>query len=125
MSRLGEGLLRRLRPGRFSVSPTAHPPPRQPKPPPTALLSPPFARLFRAGKTLAFVLPCIELMVRTKFMVRNGTACIMIAPVRELCLQIHGVVAQMLKYHASHTHGCCFGGNNPKHEVSGARWPRG
>eukprot|EP00667_Euglena_gracilis_P006804 EG_transcript_6868 len=70
-----------------------------------------------SGKTLAFVLPCVELMVRARFMVRNGTACIVISPVRELCLQIHGVVAQVLKYHPAHTHACCFGGQNPKKEV--------
>ena len=70
-----------------------------------------------SGKTLAFALPCIELMHGTRFMGGNGTACIMIAPVRELCLQIHGVVAQLLKHHPQHTHACVFGGQNPKGEV--------
>eukprot|EP01004_Peranema_trichophorum_P002398 NODE_1460_length_1946_cov_33.034558_g1239_i0.p1 GENE.NODE_1460_length_1946_cov_33.034558_g1239_i0~~NODE_1460_length_1946_cov_33.034558_g1239_i0.p1 ORF type:complete len:609 (+),score=135.63 NODE_1460_length_1946_cov_33.034558_g1239_i0:38-1828(+) len=70
-----------------------------------------------SGKTLAFVIPSIELMIRSNFMVRNGTAVIIIAPVRELCLQIHGVVAELLKKHGSHTHASCFGGQSPKGEV--------
>jgi len=70
-----------------------------------------------SGKTLAFALPCIELMVRSHFKVRNGAACIVISPVRELCLQIHGVVAELMKFHPSHTHACCFGGQNPAAEA--------
>jgi ATP-dependent RNA helicase DDX18/HAS1 len=49
--------------------------------------------------------------------VRNGTAAIMIAPVRELCLQIHGVVAEIMLQHTSHTHGCVYGGHSGKTEV--------
>jgi ATP-dependent RNA helicase DDX18/HAS1 len=41
-----------------------------------------------SGKTLAFLIPAVELMHRAKFMPRNGTAAIVIAPTRELALQV-------------------------------------
>lgn len=41
-----------------------------------------------SGKTLAFLIPAVELMHRAKFMPRNGTGAIVIAPTRELALQV-------------------------------------
>lgn len=41
-----------------------------------------------SGKTLAFLIPAVELMHRAKFMPRNGTGTIVIAPTRELSLQV-------------------------------------
>ncbi len=43
-----------------------------------------------SGKTLAFLIPCIELLHRAKFMPRNGTGAVIISPVRELAMQIYG-----------------------------------
>jgi hypothetical protein len=41
-----------------------------------------------SGKTLAFLIPCVELMYRARFMPRNGTGAIVISPTRELALQV-------------------------------------
>ena len=41
-----------------------------------------------SGKTLAFLIPCVELMYRAKFMPRNGTGAIVISPTRELAMQV-------------------------------------
>ena len=41
-----------------------------------------------SGKTLAFLIPCAELLYRAKFMPRNGTGAIVISPTRELALQV-------------------------------------
>ncbi len=57
-----------------------------------------------SGKTLAFLIPCVELMYHAKFMPRNGTAAIVISPTRELAMQIYGVASDLLKHH-SQTHG--------------------
>jgi hypothetical protein len=57
-----------------------------------------------SGKTLAFLIPCIELMYRAKFMPRNGTGAIVISPTRELALQIYSVARDVMKHHTQ-THG--------------------
>ena len=49
-----------------------------------------------SGKTLAFLVPAIELMYHAKVSARNGTAVIVISPVRELALQIYGVLAELM-----------------------------
>lgn len=43
-------------------------------------------------------------MYRAKFMPRNGTGAIVIAPTRELALQIYNVARDVLKHHTQ-THG--------------------
>ena len=52
----------------------------------------------------AFLVPSVELMYKAHFKPRNGTAVIVIAPVRELAMQIYGVARELMKYH-SQTHG--------------------
>ncbi|KAK3578856.1 hypothetical protein CHS0354_010214 [Potamilus streckersoni] len=69
-----------------------------------------------SGKTLAFLIPAIELMYKLKFMPRNGTGCIIIAPTRELAMQIFGVLKEVLKYHC-HTYGLIMGGTNRQEEA--------
>jgi hypothetical protein len=44
-----------------------------------------------SGKTLAFLIPCIELLYRAKFMPRNGTGALAIAPTRELAMQVRAL----------------------------------
>ncbi|KAI3385409.1 hypothetical protein SNEBB_009284 [Seison nebaliae] len=68
-----------------------------------------------SGKTLAFLLPAIEIIHRLKFMPRNGTGVLIISPTRELCIQIFGVLKDILKYH-HHTFGLCMGGCNRSDE---------
>lgn len=69
-----------------------------------------------AGKTLAFLIPCVELLSRVKFKARNGTGAVVISPTRELALQIYGVCRDLCKYH-SLTHGLVIGGVNRKVEA--------
>jgi ATP-dependent RNA helicase DDX18/HAS1 len=66
-----------------------------------------------SGKTLAFLIPAVELMHRAKFMPRNGTGTIVIAPTRELALQVcfcagdfNTKVAQVhaAQWHGHHCH---------------------
>lgn len=57
-----------------------------------------------SGKTLAFLVPCVELLHHAKFMPRNGTGAIIISPTRELAMQIYGVAGELMRHH-SQTHG--------------------
>lgn len=70
------------------------------------------ASLSGSGKTLAFLIPCVELMYRAKFMPRNGTGAVVIAPVRELALQVGAAGARAAgarggpsAYMRTHRHG--------------------
>jgi ATP-dependent RNA helicase DDX18/HAS1 len=47
-------------------------------------------------QTLAFLIPCIELLHNASFTTKNGTGCIIIAPTRELAMQIYGVAQELL-----------------------------
>jgi superfamily II DNA/RNA helicase len=47
-------------------------------------------------QTLAFLIPCIELLHKASFTTKNGTGCIIIAPTRELAMQIYGVAQEVL-----------------------------
>ncbi|CAA7264714.1 unnamed protein product [Cyclocybe aegerita] len=67
------------------------------------------------GKTLAFLVPAIELLHRLKFKPMNGTGVIIITPTRELALQIFGVARDLMKYH-SQTFGIVIGGANRRAE---------
>ncbi len=69
-----------------------------------------------SGKTLAFLVPAVELMYKLKFMPRNGTGVIIISPTRELSMQTFGVLQELLKYH-HHTYGLIIGGSNRKEEA--------
>ena len=70
-----------------------------------------------AGKTLAFLIPIVELLIRSEFRPENGTGAIIIGPTRELCQQIDGVLFKLLqKHHGSITFLCCIGGINRKTE---------
>ena len=57
-----------------------------------------------SGKTLAFLIPCLELLHRAKFMPRNGTGALVIAPTRELAMQIYQVAHDLMQGF-SQTHG--------------------
>lgn len=70
-----------------------------------------------SGKTLAFLVPCVELMHHAKFMPRNGTGAIVISPTRELAMQIYGVASDLMKYH-SQTHGTLLHHKLDRLEVS-------
>lgn len=70
-----------------------------------------------AGKTLAFLIPMVEIICRSGFRPSNGTAGIVIGPTRELCLQIEGVLLKLLKhFNGSITFLCCIGGQSRSQE---------
>ncbi|KPA80114.1 putative DEAD box RNA helicase [Leptomonas pyrrhocoris] len=70
-----------------------------------------------AGKTLAFLIPIVEIVCRAGFRPSNGTAAIIIGPTRELCLQIEGVLLRLLKhFNGSLTFLCCIGGQSRNQE---------
>jgi ATP-dependent RNA helicase DDX18/HAS1 len=69
-----------------------------------------------SGKTIAFLIPAVELLAKVQFKQRNGTGVIVISPTRELCLQIYGVLQQLCKYHHQ-THGLVMGGANRRAEA--------
>jgi ATP-dependent RNA helicase DDX18/HAS1 len=71
-----------------------------------------------SGKTLAFLIPCIELLHKAKVSNKNGTGVIVIAPTRELAMQIYGVLQELctLGKH-SQTYGLIMGGANRKTEA--------
>merc|ERR1719285_942358 len=69
-----------------------------------------------SGKTLSFLIPCVELVNKLKFMPRNGTGVIIISPTRELSMQTFGVLRELLKHHY-HTYGLIMGGANRNSEA--------
>ncbi|KAK7281684.1 hypothetical protein RIF29_09880 [Crotalaria pallida] len=69
-----------------------------------------------AGKTLAFLIPAVELLYNIKFTPRNGTGVVVICPTRELAIQTHAVAKELLKYH-SQTLGLVIGGSARKGEA--------
>lgn len=76
-----------------------------------------------SGKTLAFLIPIIELLRKAKFHTRNGTGAMVLAPTRELAMQIYGVCKELLSDdNAGHlTYGLIMGGANRKTEAERLR----
>jgi ATP-dependent RNA helicase DDX18/HAS1 len=70
-----------------------------------------------SGKTLAFLIPVIEMLSAMKFKPRNGTGAIVVAPTRELALQIFGVARELMESH-SQTYGIFMGGANRSAEAA-------
>lgn len=69
-----------------------------------------------AGKTLAFVIPAVELIHKLKFKPRNGTGVIIISPTRELSMQTFGVLREVMQEHTQ-TYGLIMGGADRKSEA--------
>ncbi|KAK4535786.1 hypothetical protein CDCA_CDCA06G1811 [Cyanidium caldarium] len=69
-----------------------------------------------SGKTLAFLIPILELLRRVKWLPRNGTGAIVLAPTRELAIQIYGVLHDLAAYHTQ-THAVVMGGANRRREA--------
>ncbi|CAI0380785.1 unnamed protein product [Linum tenue] len=67
-------------------------------------------------KTLAFLIPAVELLYNARFAPRNGTGVVVICPTRELAIQTHKVAEDLLKYH-SQTLGLVIGGAARKEEA--------
>jgi ATP-dependent RNA helicase DDX18/HAS1 len=69
-----------------------------------------------SGKTLAFLIPIVELLYKAKWMPRNGTGAIIIAPTRELAMQIFGVLHDLASHHHQ-TRAIVMGGANRRTEA--------
>ena len=69
-----------------------------------------------AGKTLAFLIPAVELLYKLQFKPRNGTGIIIVSPTRELSMQTYGVLRELMQHH-SQTHGLIMGGSNRQAEA--------
>jgi len=69
-----------------------------------------------SGKTLAFLVPIVELIAKLKFMNRNGTGAIILAPTRELAMQTYGVLKELMSGHIQ-THGLVMGGSDRRAEA--------
>ena len=71
-----------------------------------------------SGKTIAFLLPCIELLHKVSFGSRNGTGVIVISPTRELAMQIYGVCRDVItEGNHRQTYGLVMGGANRRTEA--------
>lgn len=71
-----------------------------------------------SGKTLAFLIPIIELLSKVQFTRKQGTGSIIISPTRELSLQIYGVLRDLIEHGMlPQTHGLVMGGANRKAEA--------
>lgn len=71
-----------------------------------------------SGKTLAFLIPCLELLHKSHFTPKNGTGVIVIAPTRELAMQLYGVLQELCNNGKhSQTYGLIMGGANRKTEA--------
>ncbi|KAK8388559.1 hypothetical protein O3P69_020503 [Scylla paramamosain] len=70
-----------------------------------------------AGKTLAFVIPAVELLHKLKFKPRNGTGVIVISPTRELSMQTFGVLREVMQEHTQ-TYGLIMGGADRRSEAA-------
>ncbi|CAM9259017.1 unnamed protein product [Pylaiella littoralis] len=71
-----------------------------------------------SGKTMAFLVPVLECLHKVKWSHRNGTACIIISPTRELSLQTYGVLRDVVEAgKIKQTHGLLIGGANRRAEA--------
>eukprot|EP00752_Nemacystus_decipiens_P003785 g3485.t1 len=71
-----------------------------------------------SGKTLAFLVPVLECLHKVKWSHRNGTACIIISPTRELSLQTYGVLRDVIEAgNMKQSHGLLIGGANRRAEA--------
>ena len=69
-----------------------------------------------SGKTLAFLIPAMEILIKTDFQQNQGVGVIIITPTRELALQIYDVAKELL-FFAHKTCGVIIGGGYRKKEA--------
>jgi len=69
-----------------------------------------------SGKSLAFLVPIVELLRKAKFHTRNGTGAMVLSPTRELAMQTYGVCKELLGDTSTLTYGLIMGGANRKTE---------
>lgn len=62
-----------------------------------------------SGKTMAFMLPAVELLYKAQFTPKQGLGVLVISPTRELAMQNYKWARDLLQHH-SKTHGVVIGG---------------
>ena len=70
-----------------------------------------------SGKTMAFLVPVVELLAQAKFTNRNGLGAVIITPTRELALQIYQHLSDLMAGHKQ-SHGLVMGGANRSTEAA-------
>ncbi|XP_072950060.1 probable ATP-dependent RNA helicase pitchoune isoform X2 [Epargyreus clarus] len=71
-----------------------------------------------SGKTLAFLIPVIEVVLKTLESSVQGTSSIIISPTRELAMQTYSVLQDLIVHHESITSALVIGGENRKAQSS-------
>jgi ATP-dependent RNA helicase DDX18/HAS1 len=69
-----------------------------------------------SGKSLAFLIPAVELLFRTGFLQNQGTGVIVLTPTRELATQLYDVAKDLLAFNRKSC-GLIIGGNYRKGEA--------
>ena len=69
-----------------------------------------------SGKSLAFLIPAVELLFRTNFSQNQGTGVIVLTPTRELAMQLFDVTKDLFQ-HNKKSHAVIYGGNYRKKEA--------
>ena len=70
-----------------------------------------------SGKTMAFMIPAVELLYKAMFTQKMGTGVLVISPTRELAMQNYKWARDLLQYH-SKTHGVVIGGAKRSSEAN-------
>lgn len=52
-----------------------------------------------SGKSLAFLIPAVELLARTNYSQEQGTGIIVLSPTRELAMQLYDLAKDLMVYH--------------------------
>ena len=68
-----------------------------------------------SGKTLSFIIPSMEMLIRTNFSQKQGVGIIVITPTRELAFQIYSISKKLL-FNIKKTCGLIIGGGYRKKE---------
>jgi len=69
-----------------------------------------------SGKSLAFLIPAVELLFRTNFSQSQGTGVIVLTPTRELAMQLYDVTKDLSQFNKK-SHAVIYGGNYRKKEA--------
>jgi len=70
-----------------------------------------------SGKTMAYMIPAVEMLRRAHFTPKNGTGVLIIAPTRELAMHNYKWARDLLQYH-NKTHGVVIGGAKRSSEAN-------
>ena len=73
-----------------------------------------------SGKTLAFLIPILNYLLENRFKATDGLGALILAPTRELAIQIHQVAEKIVNHLANHStikYACIMGGSSKQAEA--------